>query len=643
MCGICGIVHVDQSAVVDTAALATMNASLVHRGPDEDGFHVDGNVGLAMRRLKVIDLATGQQPVFSEDRNVCVVLNGEIYNFRELRKSLEGKGHRLRTMSDTETIVHLYEEYGDDCVDHLRGMFAFALWDRTARRLLLARDRLGIKPLHYAFTSGVLVFGSEIKAVIRHPSVGREIDPDAVYSYLSLTYIPAPATVFKQVRKLLPGHRLVCDAHGVRIDEYWDVPVHAARHRSQAQFKAELGEVFQEAIPPHLVSDVPLGAFLSGGVDSSAVVAVASQANPTPLRTFSVGFGDRRFDESADARFVANAFHTSHQEFVVEPGAVTPDLVAGICRQVDEPFADSSMIPTYLLSGLARAQVTVALSGDGGDELFGGYPYYRHVAAFEQAQRLPLPARAALVWLMKFADRSMLLSGNRRRQVRRFAGLFEMTGDEVLQAVKVLFGSAEKADLLTPEFLATVTERDLTARLQPYLAKLPAAPMAEQLLYLDLKTSLPDDMLTKVDRMSMLHSLEVRVPLLDHKVVEFAASMPSDWKATPRHTKHVFKDALRGLVPERTLNKRKMGFEIPLHSLATQKMMAFFRDVLSERQIKAEGVFRWTEVERLLAMFSAADDSFTGDISRRQVNLRLWAIVSFQLWSASFQDAPQHA
>ncbi len=637
MCGICGLLYFEPDTKAEVEILQEMNTALSHRGPDDEGYYVEGNVGLAMRRLKIIDLETGHQPIFSEDKSICVVFNGEIYNFRELRRNLSQKGHIFRTDSDTEVIVHLYEEYGQNCVLHLRGMFSFALWDMKRMRLLLARDRIGIKPLHYYYDSSILVFGSEIKALTKHPSVPRELDHDALFYYLSFSYVPAPQTIFKGIRKLLPGHLLICDAQGVRLEQYWDVQFRRNNHSSESYLREELVDLLRESIQMHLVSDVPLGAFLSGGVDSSTVVAMAGQFLPQPLRTFSIGFRDQRFNESHDAQLVANRFHTQHEEFILDDMSFDPDIINEIFERVDEPFADSSMIPTYILSKLTRSKVTAALSGDGGDELFGGYPYYQYLLLLEHGRRLPSVFTALVLWLLRFvASGSFMFSGDHVRRIRRFAGVFNKPEKEILLFLRSLFSAEDKEDLLSNEFLSSVQERDVTLLFDQYLNKMRGESLVDQLLYLDLKTSLPDDMLAKVDRMSMSNSLEVRVPLLDHRVVEFAASIPSHLKVRYVSKKYLLKKALGGVLPDRVLKKRKMGFEIPLHNWADKGMVDFINDSLTEPRIKSQGIFQWKEVERLVKLFSLAEGEFNKKISRYQVNQRLWTLLSFQLWSQRF-------
>lgn len=633
MCGICGVLNFDRESNVDRENLHRMNTTLSHRGPDEAGYYIHGNVGLAMRRLKIIDLKTGTQPIFSEDKNICVVFNGEIYNYQSLRDNLIQMGHTFQTESDTEVIVHLYEEYYDDCVHHLRGMFAFALWDGKENRLLLARDRLGIKPMHYYYDSDLFVFGSEIKALVQHPFVTRELDHDSLYSFLSLSYVPTPKTIFKNILKLPPGHCLVCDEEGIKVEEYWDLEFNGSNRLSKSGLYEQLMELLQESVQLHLRSDVPLGSFLSGGVDSSAVVALASRALTQPLRTFTIGFEDQRFNESHDAQFVADYFQTQHMQFVLKDKTFDPDVINEIFKHVDEPFADSSMIPTYLLSKLTKSEVKVALSGDGGDELFGGYPIYQYVSALDNLKKLPVGLKGMLLWLLKVASTpGFMASGELVRKVRKFASLFDLSDKEVYVFLKSLFLLEDKEHILTRQFRDSIKEHNMTQFLNGHLKKVQYKSLVDQLLYLDLKVSLPDDMLTKVDRMSMLNSLEVRVPLLDHKVVEFAAGIPTHLKIHLFRKKYVFKRAIRKILPPRIINKRKMGFEIPLHKWASKRMIEFIQETLDEQLIKSQGIFQWKEVKRLVEMFRSNDDEFKTDLSRYQVNQRLWILLSFQLW-----------
>ncbi len=562
MCGFAGILDFSGAPVPERSAiLEGMTRTLLHRGPDDEGYYVDDLVGLGHRRLSIIDVEAGRQPMRNEDGGVWVVCNGEIYNHADLRDVLVKKGHTFRTRADTETIVHAYEEWGADCLERLRGMFAFMLWDRRRRRLFLARDRIGKKPLYYAHVGETLVAGSEIKALLAFPGLDRTLDVEALSDYLSLSYVPREKTIFRHVRKLLPGHYLVADRSGVRVDSYWDIRFAPAPETDDAAVE-RLAALLRESVALRLGSDVPLGAFLSGGLDSSAVVGLMARASASPVITASIGFSDPKLDELAYARLVARHYQTDHSELTVTPAEV--DVLEQLSWYYDEPFGDSSAVPTYYVSQLARRRVKVALSGEGGDENFAGYRrYYFDVrenflrALFPAVLRRPLFSLVSALYpkadYLPRVFRGKAFLGNLARTPWE-AYLHSVSGIAEADKARLLNGDARHA-------LGGYRTAELFHDL--YEAADGTDPLA-RIQYIDFKTYLPDDLLTKVDRASMANGLEVRCPLLDHRLVEYVAGLPSHMKLNGTQTKAIFKEAVRGLVPEEIVRRKKMGFAMPV-------------------------------------------------------------------------------
>lgn len=624
MCGIAGLVYLDRDNPVDSRLVKRMCERLVHRGPDDEGLWVDHHVGLGMRRLSIIDLATGQQPMTNEDRSVWLVFNGQIYNYPELRAELLGRGHRFATRSDTETIVHAYEEWGEDCVTHLRGMFAFALWDGPRERLLLARDRLGIKPLYYAADGRQLCFASELKALLEVPEVPRQLDPEALDDYLTFEYVGGAKTIFTGIRKLPPGHVLVLEGGRVRIRQYWDVPGAVEEGRDEGWYCRSIQETLAEAVRIHLLSEVPLGALLSGGIDSSAVVGLMRRVGP--VKSFSLGFRDRSYDELPYARLVARHFGTEHREEYVEPDAV--GLASRLIQHLDEPFADVSIFPTYLVSRLARTEVTVALSGDGGDELFAGYDSYLADRGARLYGRLPGALRAGLERGIRPALRPSARKRGWRNVARRF--LDGTRFPEELQHARWLayLSRREKGELYADGLRDALGPYDPFQQLLDHFERAPFRDRLARQQYVDLKTYLPDDILVKVDRMSMANSLEARPPLLDHVFVERVAAIPSRWKLRGLTRKYIFKRAMAPLLPHDVLRKRKEGFSIPMKTWLRTELRPLMLDVLSEAEIRRQGYFHWPYVARLI------DEHLAG---RENHSHRLWALMVFHLWAQLYK------
>jgi asparagine synthase (glutamine-hydrolysing) len=627
MCGIAGFADrslrwsvAGEAAAEDTATLGRMCAAIRHRGPDDEGRRVMPGAALGMRRLSIIDLATGQQPIHNEDESVWVVFNGEIYNYAELRAELTARGHRFYTNSDTETIVHAYEEWGADAFARLRGMFGIALWDSRNGSLFLARDRVGIKPLHYAKVGDRLYFGSEIKSILAAGEVIPKIDFAALDHYLSFLYTPRDVSIFEGVHKLPPGHILRWRAGTIEISRYWEMPAEERQPASEQDAVDSLRQVLRDAVRSHLMSEVPLGAFLSGGVDSSVVVGLMAEASNQPVRTFSIGFDDPRFDELEHARVVARHFGTDHHEFVVKPDALA--IIDDLIAHFDEPFGDSSAIPTWYVSEIARRHVTVVLSGDGGDELFGGYERYSphpRIAAFDRWAPPASRRVASLVWplLPHGATGKNFL----RRAARDSRGRYlDQIG---------YFQPDEKSSLLSGDVQQAVGTADAEARLGRHFARLSGLPWDAQMMHFDFETYLPEDILTKVDRMSMAHSIESRVPLLDNAVVDYAATLPAAFKIKNGRKKHILKEAAASLLPAHILNRRKQGFAVPVGGWFRGDLRDFFSDVLLSQRARERGYFNQRFVNRIVREHLAG---------RRDHTLRLWALVVFELWHRQYLD-----
>jgi asparagine synthase (glutamine-hydrolysing) len=627
VCGIVGNVLARADRTPDPGVLKRMNARLAHRGPDDEGYHLEGPAGLAMRRLKIIDLTTGHQPMSGEHRRVWTVFNGEIYNYRELTAQLTARGHTFQTRSDTEVIVHGYEERGLASLGDLEGMFAIAVWDAPARTLVLARDRLGIKPLYYAVLPEQIVFASELKALVEHPAIDRTLDLTALSRYLAHEYVPAPASIFRAIRKLPAGHWLTYTDGRIKVEPYWSVQFRSDRTIDAAEAVERLRGALDLSVRQHLVSDVPVGVFLSGGIDSSTVAAFAARHYGGRLKTFSIGFADPSFDESVHARRVARALGTDHHEEILEPrGAL--NLVERLPDILDEPLGDASLIPTFLLSRFARRSVTVALSGDGGDELFAGYPTYQAHRLARVVELVPRWIRSRLV--RRAVDRLPVSLGNLSVdfKLKRF---FEGMDYGDVERHGVWLGSftpAEQQELFAPEARERMEAPPSYAAFHEILAHAPPAQGLERMLYLDLKGYLGEGVLTKTDRASMACSLEVRVPLLDRRVVELAASLPMGLKLHGLTTKYVLKRALAGILPRETLARPKKGFGMPLGHWFRGELRPLVREVCGADAIRRGGLFRPETVERLLVEHESR---------QRDHRKKLYTLLAFQLWASRYR------
>jgi asparagine synthase (glutamine-hydrolysing) len=620
MCGIAGIVSLEGKPVFEQE-LREMCAAIVHRGPDDDGFYCDGEAGIGMRRLSIIDLHSGHQPVQNEDGSVRVVFNGEIYNFQELRQQLQGRGHVFATRTDTEVIVHLYEEYGQRCVEHLRGMFAFALWDSRRKQMMLARDRIGIKPLYFAESGGRLLFASELKSILQLADVERELSWSAVSHLFTFLTTPAAESIIDGVHKLEPGHLLTAGpGRAPVIERYWNLEFTPEHGREEGYFVDGVRELLAESVRLHMVSDVPVGAFLSGGIDSSAIVATAATLSSTQLQTFSIGFGEPDYNELGHAGLVAAEFGTDHHELTLGPDAL--DQMKDLAWHLDEPFGDSSAIPTYMVSKLASQSVKVVLSGDGGDELFGGYDKYVVEGRERSARFLPAPARGLLGRIGRTIPEGM--------RGRNFLRHHSLPGAQRYLDACTLFGHDEIQKLFRPEFSKLLEPLDPWRPKAAYLES--GGNWLSNLQGLDINNYLPLDILTKVDRMSMAHSIETRVPLLDHKLVEFAATIPPAMNLRGGTTKYVLKRAMKGILPDRIINRPKQGFAIPLGYWFRGKLGSFVRDLLLGEQGRRRGFFNLPYIETLIARHERGQN----------LDLQLWTLISFELWARSFLDERKH-
>jgi asparagine synthase (glutamine-hydrolysing) len=627
VCGIVGQVRRDGRAP-SPEVLGSMCEALEHRGPDSRGVHAGEQAGLGIQRLRIIDLHTGDQPIYNEDRSVVVVLNGEIYNFQELRRGLEARGHRFATRSDTEVIVHLYEEEGPACVRSLHGMFGFALWDERERRLLVARDRLGKKPLYYAQRDGALSFASELNALMRDPEIPRDVDHRALDGFIAYRYVPAPLSAFRAVRKLPPAHTLVWQDGRIELERYWRLDYGAKRRvDSIEQVAEELREHIRRATRRRMIADVPLGAFLSGGTDSSAVVAAMAEASDRPVKTFSIGFESERFNELPRARIVAERFSTDHEEQVVKPDAVA--MIPRIVRAYGEPFADSSAIPSFYLAEMTRRHVTVALNGDGGDESFAGYHRYIANSVLGRFDRLPGGARRVAARLASVVPSRGPIDSPLRRVERLGKGI-GMDACERFAAYTTEFDGLDRAALYTDEYRALVEPSIVPGVIaEPWRAST-ADDLVDRMLDVDVSTYLPGDLLTKMDIASMAHSLEARSPLLDHEFMEYAASLPPELKLRGQERKVGLRAAFRGWVPDEILDGRKQGFELPVAEWFRTDLRGYARDVLLDRGTIDRGYFDRGYVEEILDRHaSGAEDNSRG----------IWTLLMFELWHREFVDS----
>jgi asparagine synthase (glutamine-hydrolysing) len=626
VCGIAGQVRSD-GRPIERGLLEDMCAALEHRGPDSRGLHCDQFAGLGIQRLRVIDLATGDQPIYNEEGSVAVVLNGEIYNYRTLRRELERSGHHFSTHSDTEVIVHLYEREGPACVKHLHGMFAFALWDARKRRLMLARDRVGKKPLFYSHRDRVLSFASELSALMKDPEVPREVDHPALDCYLAYLYVPAPMSAFRSVRKLPPATTLLYEDGRIRTERYWRLDFSRKRRViDPTEAQRELREQIRSAVRRRMLADVPLGAFLSGGIDSSAVVAAMAEASTHPVKTFSIGFEHQQFNELPSARLIADRYGTEHHEFIVRPDAI--ETVPAIVKSYGEPFADSSAIPSFYLAKLTREHVTVALNGDGGDESFAGYNRYLSNLLARRLERLPLTLRKVVADLGQWLPTSGDVASTASR-ARRLVATLALDAPTRYARYHSYLDPGQRDALYTDEYKRLIGVSPALEVIARPWREATATSIIDVMLEVDVNTYLSGDLLAKMDIATMAHSLEARSPFLDHELMEFAASLPARLKVSGMKKKALLRDALRGWVPDAILDRPKRGFSVPMAAWFRGELKQYAADVLLDPATLDRGYFREPYLRAMLEAHAAGteDNSF-----------RIWTLIMFELWHREFAD-----
>ena len=617
MCGITGIVQFNRDKAIAPAVLKNMCDSIYHRGPDDDGLYMSRNVGLGFRRLSIIDLSTGHQPLSNQNDSVYIVFNGEIYNYLEQRQKLIQKGYIFKTTTDTEVILHLYEEYGVDCLQYLRGMFAFAIWDSNKQQLFCARDRFGIKPFYYYSDQEKFVFGSEIKAILKSNDIDKTISIDALDSYFAFGYITSDLSIYKNIKKLQPAHYLLLslkDKPVIEINRYWEIHFDPDYSKSENRWKEEIEACFSETVKLHMISDVPLGAFLSGGIDSSSVVAMMAKNSDRPVKTFSIGFKEQKFNELKYARELANKYGCEHHEQIVEPESI--GLLSKLVSAYDEPFADSSAIPTYYVSQLARKHVTVALSGDGGDELFAGYTGY---TKFKKIRSFPLNFRGSIANKVIWGNIHNLIPHSTKgkglmyflSQPKEYAFAYQTSWTE--QERSELFGHSDEnrnklaTELFKVGILQNKKNHDFISNLQ----------------YLDMKTYMVDDILTKVDRASMMNSLEVRVPILDHKFAELTFKIPSELKLKRNEKKYILKKAMENYLPQSILSHPKQGFGVPLSLWFKGDLKEFVNDTLLSQHALISNYLDTNYVKKIV---------LEDRKGKRDFNSKIWSLIIFEEW-----------
>lgn len=628
MCGICGLFFDDPSQQIEETTLLSMRDMMQLRGPDDAGLYRQSGIGLGHRRLSVIDLNQGHQPMTNEDDTLWLVYNGEIYNFQELRPQLESKGHTFKTDSDSEVILHAYEEYGPECVHHFNGMFAFAIYDKKDHSLFLARDRLGIKPLYYYYQKGMFAFSSSLKSLLIHPDIDLQIDKKALNEYLLFEYVPAPFSMVENIFKLLPGHWAKVEKGKLKIEKYWDLNYAQKEKKSFPEAQEELKHLIQQSVKRRLISDVPLGVFLSGGIDSSSILSMMTELGHTPLKTFSIGFNETSFNELEYARKVAKHFSTDHHEMMVTPETLI-DLFPKVLEGIDDPIGDPSAVPTYLLSQLARNNVTVCLSGDGGDELFAGYPTYQALKIWQIYSMFPKSIQKLIskgVFKIPTAFKDISFD----YKLKKFMEGMPYPIEQANFLWKGAFRPEEKESILTADFrLATDGASDYHS-IDRYLDSFKGKGLLDKLLFLDTHVYMQDDILVKVDRMSMANSLEVRVPLLDHTIAEFAARMPESYKLNGLKSKYILKKAMSGSLPSEIINRKKKGFGIPFAIWVAEEVLKnFVLDFFQEKRIYEEGIFQFDQVQKIL------DDHFS---QRRDNRKLIWTLLVFIAWYRDVQS-----
>jgi asparagine synthase (glutamine-hydrolysing) len=627
MCGIAGIVRNDGKQI-DQQLLARMCEAIRHRGPDDDGFYINGSVGLGMRRLAIIDLKSGKQPIHNQDRSSWIVFNGEIYNYLELRAKLEKLGHTFYTNSDTEAIVHAYDQFGVDCPKHLRGMFAFAIWNERTQELFLARDRVGKKPLLYAQVNNQFIFGSEFSALLLHPDISRDVEPEALDYYLSFMCIPAPLTAYRAIRKLEPGHWLRWRNGEIETRRYWQPDFTKKIDISEEEAGERTVEILRDAVKVRLMSEVPLGAFLSGGIDSSAVVALMSQESSEPVKTFSIGFDEQDFSEIHHARRIAEHVGADHHEFIVRPDAL--EVLPTLVEHYGEPYADSSAVPTYYVAKETRKHVTVALNGDGGDESFAGYERYIAMGLTEKYRRVPSFLRESVIKETVNLIPTSPLKRSKVRSVQRMLNAVALPRVDRYTRWMSVFNEETKQPLYSDFFREQTRSANATGVLGEWFKRANGIGILDAMLLTDQMTYLPNDLLVKVDIASMAVSLEARSPFLDQHVIEFAASLPQHLKLRGLTSKYLLKKVLRKFLPAENLNRGKMGFGVPVGHWFRGQMQPFLREVLLSEKASRRGLFKLETVKQLIELHTGGE---------RDYSQQLWTLLMLELWFNRFIDS----
>lgn len=639
MCGICGKVNLNSQDSIDDKLIHSMTDVLKHRGPDDAGIYVSRmpniynnkswvQIGLGHRRLSIIDLSSaGHQPMSNEDKTIWIVYNGEIYNFQDLRKNLVEKGHIFSSQSDTEIIIHLYEDMGVNCVKELRGMFAFAIWDGNKQRLFLARDRLGKKPLNYTIRNGSLIFASEIKSILQDPQISREVNTEALDSYLTYGYIPAPQTIFSGIKKLPPAHRLIWERGEIKIDRYWGLSYRKKLTLGEDEYGERILELLIEATKIRLISDVPLGAFLSGGIDSSAVVAIMSRLSTQRVKTFSIGFQEESFNELKYARKIAKLFNTDHHEYIVKTDAL--EVLPKLIWNFNEPFADSSSIPTYYLSKMTRQEVIVALNGDGGDESFGGYERYAANKIANVYRFIPKIVRKNMITSFIRGLPETTRKKDFVKNLKRFTSADEFSKERRYAYWMSLFHNDLKANLYSEEFKNRLKDFDSWDYICSTYRQSDAINFVDSTLFVDTMTYLPGDLLVKMDITSMANSLEARSPFLDHKLMEFAASIPSSLKLRGITTKYILKKTFSKILPKEILQRRKQGFGVPVGNWFRNELKDYAYEILLSRDCIKRGYFKEEAVKMML------DEHVLGKVDHGP---RIWSLINLELWHNMFID-----
>lgn len=624
MCGICGKLNFNKDKVVEKDLIKSMCDTLVHRGPDDEGYYTNKNIGLGMRRLSIIDINTGHQPISNEDEKIWIVFNGEIYNYRILRSELENRGHRFKTNSDTEAIIHLYEDYGVDCLKHLRGMFAFAIWDTESERLFLARDRVGKKPLVYATVNNSIIFASELKAIIQEYAVNKEIDLDALDQYLTFQFVPAPYTILKGIKKLPPASYLICEKGNISVKRYWELDFNNKIIMSEDEYAEGILKELEEAVKLRMISDVPIGALLSGGVDSSAVVAIMARFSDKPIKTFSIGFEEKEYSELKYAKIVGERFNTEHHEFIVKPDIM--EILPELAWYYDEPFADKSAVPSYYISKMTREYVKAALNGDGGDEAFAGYNRYAHnsidIAGLLLTKDISnLLSRYTMNNYLKISDKSALIS----KIIRKIANnIFPASRSIVFPE---FFNGREKYNLYKPNIRNNLSN-SISDKINELLdGCLKVDEIIDRMVCIDFRHYLSGDLLVKMDIASMANSLEMRSPFLDHKLLEFSMNIPCLFKMKNGVRKYILKRALSDILPDEILNRNKMGFSIPLIYWFRNELKGFAYQTILDNSEGIKQFFNLNYVKQLL------DEHASG---RKNHSLRIWSLIIFEMWYRKF-------